>query len=188
MQETNVEIKILKQDVDFPVDPSTVDNVIFAENSNKLTSVSQIVLSGKYNRTYNVLTYFFVPELCRVLVDGDLLIFCTFSELVVVDLNQDKVIKSVDFDCYQLFEIAKFKSGYIIHGEGEIRFLNRAFDVVWEGHCADIFANIIAEKDFEVFEDYVVAIDWNGYKHYYNESGEYKIEYCPKYDPDKNGK
>lgn len=186
MQETTIEIKVLKQDIDIPVDPSTVDDLIFAENSRKLNSISQIMLTGKFNRTYSVITNHFVLNKHTVLIDNDFLIFCTFSELVVVDLTQNKVIKSVDFNRSQLFEIVKFKSGYIIHGEEEIRFIDSNFDVVWECGCVDIFVNIRTENDFEVFDDHAIAIDWYGYKHYYNESGEYKREYCPQYDPDKN--
>lgn len=188
MQETKIEIKIIKQDIDIPVAPKTVDNVIFVENNKNLYSISQIILSGRFNRTFNVITGFFVLHERTTLIDGDLLIFCTFSELVVVDLTQNKVIKSIDFDSSQIFEIVKFKSGYILYGEEEMRFINRNFDIVWECGCADIFVNSRAEKEFEVFDDYVTVIDWDGYKHYYNEDGEFKCEYYPEYNPDNNDK
>ena len=50
MQETTIEIKVLKQDIAIPVDPSTVDNLIFQENSPNFYSISQIVLRYTNNR------------------------------------------------------------------------------------------------------------------------------------------
>lgn len=188
MQETKIEIKIIKQDIDIPVAPNTVDNVIFVENNKNLYSISRIILSGRFNRTFNVITGYFALLERATLIDGNLLIFCTFSELVAIDLKQNRIIKTIDFKSSQIFEIVKFKSGYIIHGEEDMRFVNGDFDIVWECGCADIFVNSRAEKDFEVFDDYVTVIDWYGYKHYYNENGEFKCEYHPEYNPDNADK
>ena len=60
------------------------------------------------------------------------------------------------------------------NGENAIRFLNTKFGIVWEIGATDIDVNNLIEKDFEVFDDYAIAYDWYGTKHYFNENGEVK--------------
>lgn len=71
MEKISVKINIIRNDLDVQVKPSELDNVIFAEHSDELHTVSQIVLFGKYNKTYSVLSYFITLHDETVLVDGD---------------------------------------------------------------------------------------------------------------------
>lgn len=186
MQETTIKINVLKSDFDEEVDASTLENITFAENAKVLYVITQIDVSGKYRRAYTFATQIqSINEDC-ILIDGDLLLIILFSELVVIDLKHDKLIKSIDFDCYQLLNICKFKSGYIIRGEGETRFLTKDFEQVWEEGAIDILVNPYAEADFEIFEDYFTVLDWCGYKHFYNETGEFKRKYYPRYSGNIN--
>ncbi|MDE7406630.1 MAG: hypothetical protein K2M89_07155 [Clostridiales bacterium] len=148
--------------------------------------MSQIVLSGKYNKTYSVLSYFITLRDETVLVDGDRLFICLFSEIAVVDLVEDKIVNVIKYECWQLFGIYKFKNGYFVRGEGSNMFLNRNLDCVWEIGCIDIFANPKAENEFEIHDDYIAVYDWYGSRHFYNETGEFKTEYHPEYDMSKN--
>ena len=114
-------------------------------------------------------------------MDNDWLLICLFKEIAVVNLKENRVYRVVDFECYELFGIYKFKTGYFVHEELDNRFLDKDFNIIWEWGCGDIFFNSKVEKDFEIFEEYIVAWDWDGYKHYYNESGEFKTEHYPEY-------
>lgn len=96
-------------------------------------------------------------------------------------MELDKLVKNIELDCWELFEIYKFKSGYLIHGEDEIRFMNAAFEIMWGIGAIDVYANGLVEKDFEVFDDYAIAYDWYGDKHYFDENGEFKKEHYPEY-------
>ncbi|MCH5163962.1 MAG: hypothetical protein J1F36_02980 [Clostridiales bacterium] len=182
MEETKIDIKILKSVFQLPIDAQTIENAIFVEDTKELLVASQIELSGKYNRTYTVVSHFIELDPNRVLIDNDLLIIILFSELAIIDLQQDKLLRVIDFNCWELFRIFKFKSGYFLYGEGENRFLNKNFDVVWEKGCIDIFVNPDVKEDLEIFDNYVTVFDWYGYKHYYDETGEFKTEHYPEYD------
>lgn len=186
MEKTDVKIHIIKEYSSTPVDPSEFDDVICSETGTELHVASQIEISGKYNKTYCVLTGFVRLNDNTVLVDGDRLFICLYKEIVVVDLATDKVVKIIDFDGYQLFGIYKFKSGYFVHGEITNMFLNADTACVWEYGCIDIFVNPRLENDLEISDDYIAVYDWMGDRHYYNESGEFKTEYHPELDMSKS--
>ena len=181
MEQTKIELNVIQGDFKTEVDAQTIASAIYVEESRQLHTVSKITLSGKYSRVYTIVDFFFGATKDKVLIDDDLLIVCLFSTLVIIDLKEDKLKQVIDFNCWQLFKLFKFKSGYFIHGEGENRFLDKDFNVVWKESCCDIFFNSKVEKDLEIFDDYIVAWDWYGHKHYYNESGEFKTEYYPEY-------
>ena len=42
------------------------------------------------------------------------------------------------------------------------------------------------KNNFEKHENYIAIFDWYGNKRYYNEYGEYKCEYYPQFDPEKD--
>ena len=185
MADTEYETKIIKSDMETPVEQHIIDDSFFVEDKNKPYLVSQIILSGKYNRIYNVVTYFITLNDDLVIVDGDILVFAVFTQFVIVDLKQDKLIRTVKPENGQIFGIYKFKSGYFLRGETANCFLDKDFNIVWENGCIDIFVNFKTERDFEIHEDYITAYDWYGYKHYYNERGEFKEEYYLCYDCNK---
>lgn len=182
MEKTSIKINIIKSDLDTLVNPAELPNVIFAESCDELHTVSQIVLSGKYNKEYCLLAHFVTLNENTVLLDNDRLFICLFNEIAVVDLASDKVIKVIDYESYQLFGIYKFKNGYFVRGEGSNMFLNDNIDCVWKLGCVDIFVNPKVENEFEIHDDYIAVYDWTGSRHFYNEMGEFKTEYHPEYD------
>ena len=173
MDEINIEIKASENFLDEAPPESALEGAIYVDNKDYALRESRITVSGKYNREYKVVA-FCVP-LCaeRVIVDGDYLIICLWSNVLVIDLKADKLIKNIHFDGYEIFRIFKFKDGYFIHGECYNRYLNKDFDLVWENSAADIFANPDVKEALEIFEDYVTVYDWDGIKHFYNEKGEF---------------
>ena len=186
MQTTEIEIQIIKNDVKTSVDISTISNVIYIEDSPDLHIVSQITLSGQYNRVYNVVSYFITLDANRVCVDNDILLIALYEEIAIVDLRQDKIDRIMKFDnCWGIRNFCKFKSGYFIHGEGVNYFLDKNFNVLWSVSSMDIFANMRVKNDFELYEDYIAVYDWYGNKHFYNENGEFDCKYYPQFNCDK---
>lgn len=182
MEQTKIDVKILKNDSHTEVDQQTIANAIFVEDSKCLYTVSQITLSGKHNGMYTVVTYY--TELCsnRVVVDNNLMIICMSFQLVIVDLRQNKLLRTVFIDDFgEFFGIYKFKAGYFLHGEVFNYFVDSNFKVVWFLSGRDIFANPKVKNILEIFDDYITVFDWLGDKYYYNESGEFKVEYYPEY-------
>lgn len=181
MEQTEIEIKVLKRDMDSRADEKTIENAVFVEDSEYLYTVTELTLRGKYNRVYTVVTDFLEIEENEVVVNDNLLVMCVFNVLVIIDVLQNKVIKTIKFDDTLLYGIYNFKSGYFVHGETINYLLTENFDTAWQCGCDEIFFNSKARKDLVVFDDYVVAFDSLGYKHYYNENGEFKTEYFPEY-------
>ena len=175
MEQTKIEIESSKKFLDPPLDARTLENAIYVDDADHALVESIVKVSGKYNREYKIVAFCVWLNDERVIVEDDLLIICLWSHVLVIDLKADKLVRNIHFDGYEMFHIFKFKSGYFIHGEGENRFLNKNFDLVWENSCADIFVNPYVEKVLEIFDDYVTVLDWDGYKHFYNETGEIRV-------------
>ena len=179
-----IEITSSENLLDPPLDEQTLENAIFVEKAPYALRISRIAVSGKYNREYKIVAFCVGLNDNRVLIDGDLLIICLWSDLLIIDLKTDKLLRDIEFDSWELFAIYKFKSGYLIHGEGENYFLNQNYEVVWKLGCVDIFVNYKVKKELEIFDDYITVFDWYGSKHYYNETGEFKTEHYPEYSGD----
>ena len=165
-----------------PLDEQIIKGAIFIEDAPYALHVSNVTIHGKYHREYKIIAFCIGLNINRVLIHGDLLIICLWSDILIIDLIADKLLRVVPVaDSGELLGIYKFKSGYFVNGELENYFLNHNFEIVWQVGAIDIFSNSKVEKDLEIFEDYIVAWDWYGYKHYYNESGEFKTEHYPQY-------
>ena len=184
MDEIRVEIIASEELLDPPIDERITESAFFVEEVSYALRVSKISLSGKYNREYTIVAFTIGLDDKRVLLDGDLLIVCLWSNILIIDLKSNELVRNVELDSCELFEICKFKSGYLIHGEDAIRFMNADFEIAWDEWACDIYANKLVEKEFEVFADYATAYDWYGNKHYFDENGEFKIEPHPEYSND----
>ena len=179
MEETAIDITIIKDDVKILVGEQAIANAIFVERAQS-SVLTQIILSGKYNRVYTVATCYINLTHERVLVHDNLLIICAEFDLAIIDIEESKLLQIINIDKHTLFSIHKFKSGYFIHGELLNFFLNKDFQIVWEEDCGDIFYNGNVKYILEIFDDYITVFDWYGKKHYYNENGEFKHECFPE--------
>lgn len=188
MCETEFTIEILKNDFKTLLSEDDLKNAIFVEKGDEFHYLSKITVRGKYCREYTVAS--FISELTptRVLLDGELLLVLLWSELAVIDLEQNKLLRVIDFESWELFGIYKFKSGYFIHGEDSTRYLDDNFNLLWEEGCVDAFANIKVDNEVKIFDYYWTIIDWCGYNHYYDENGEFMHPLLPQYDCNKNDK
>lgn len=159
MEETKIEITSSENLLDPPLDEQIIQGAIFVEGAPYALRISNITVSGKYNREYKVVAFGIGLNDGRVMIDGDLLIVCLWSDLLIIDLKTDKLLRDIEFDSWELFAIYKFKSGYFIHGEGENYFLNKKFEIMWEKGCIDIFVNYKVDKILEFFDDYITVFD-----------------------------
>ena len=70
------------------------------------------------------------------------------------------------------FEVFKYQSDYIVHGEVEISRLSADGDLIWQRSGADIFVTLDSnEDDFVVTDDYILATDWNNRKYKFDFDG-----------------
>ncbi len=170
------DVKITIEDLGTVAKDSTAteaaQKAIYAENE-RSESAYCITLRGAYERKY-----YFVTELTeitaeRTLLDGDLLIVCLWSDIVVIDMSADKICNVINVTPYlDMFAIYKFKGGYFVHGETENRFFDSDFNLRWEKSGRNIFYCPDREKSVEIFEDHIDVWDFLGYKYSYDEWGD----------------
>lgn len=185
MNTIEVKIELLKGCIDTQLETQDYSNAIVVESASELHFLSKITLAGHYCREYTVASELVELNGSRVLPDGKTLLILLWSELAIVDIENNKLSQVIKFDCCELFGIYKFKSGYFIHGEDTTRYLNGNLEQVWERGAIDIFAGCKLDNVVDIFDDYWTITDWCGYKHHYNEEGEFLCEYCPQYDSNK---
>lgn len=186
MCKTNIAIEILKDDLNTQVASVDLQNAIFIENGEELCCLSKIIISGDYCREYTVASHVLKLDNNRILLDGKLLLVVLWSELAIIDIEQNKLLDVLNFNSWELFGVYKFKSGYFLHGEDSTRFLNGNFNLLWESGCVNIFVNYKTNCEVQIFDGYFTILDWYGYNHFYDENGELTSVYCPQYDCNKN--
>lgn len=76
------------------------------------------------------------------------------------------------FDNATNFSINPFKKDFIIHGELEIFRINRKGEIKWRFGGKDIFVTENGEDNFQIKEDWIEIIDWEGYSYKIDENGE----------------
>ena len=181
MEQIKIDIKVIGDNLKEALDETIIANAIVVENFGIYNRAFEVTISGRYNRTYTIVSEWTEITLKSILIEKDLLIIILSYSIAVIDLNQNRLLQLIKLDS-SLFSIHRFKSGYFIYGELLNYFLNQKFEVVWDNGCADIFVNPKVEKELEIFSDYITVFDWCGYKHYYNENGKFKTEHYPKYE------
>jgi len=107
------------------------------------------------------------PHKRSALIDNDSLIVILGDSIFSIslpDLSLNWV--AVCEDCAVCFEIFNCIDGYIIHGEVSIIKINKLGKVEWEFFGRDIFTTPDSVDDFKVYNNYIIAKDWeyNSYK------------------------
>ena len=145
---------------------------IYVENERGVSAYC-VTLYGTYERKYYFVTEFSALNTERVLLDGDALIVCLWSDIVIIDLPTDKIRKVItvtpDLD---MFGVYKFKDGYFVHGEMDNRYFDGEFNLVWDAGGRDIFYCPDRETSVEIHVDHIDVWDFFGYKYTYDEYGE----------------
>ena len=101
------------------------------------------------------------PSEKSVLVDhGNLIVIIDDSvfSLALPDLLLNWKVSSEE--CVTCFELYQFDRGYLIHGEVSIFKLSLLGNIEWEFTGRDIFTTIEGVDDFLVYDNYIIAKDW----------------------------
>jgi len=110
---------------------------------------------------------------------GRLVICCsnTVFKLTLPDLNLEWKTISDPATCFGIHYLDK---DYVVHGELEISRLDKDGKILWQQSGADIWTTAEAFDDFAVYDDYILATDWNYNRYKFDFDGklleEYKVE------------
>jgi hypothetical protein len=110
---------------------------------------------------------------------GGLIICCsnTIFKLTIPDLNLEwKTIA----DSATCFGIDYLDKDYVVHGELEITRLDKDGKIVWQKGGRDIWTTPEGIDDFAVYDNYIIATDWDYNRYKFDFDGnlleEYKVE------------
>jgi hypothetical protein len=110
---------------------------------------------------------------------GGLVICCanTVFKLTIPDLNLEWKTISDSATC---FGIHYLDEDYIVHGELEITRLDKDGKIVWQKSGRDIWTTAEGVNDFEVYDNHILATDWDYNRYTFDFDGnlinEYKVE------------
>lgn len=96
---------------------------------------------------------------------GGIVVCCsnTLFKLSLTDLNLEWKTKADYATCFGVHYLAE---DYIVHGELEISRIDKEGNIVWSKSGQDIWTTAESIDNFEVYDDYILATDWehNRYK------------------------
>lgn len=115
------------------------------------------------------------------LIDNDSLIICcskTVFRLTAPNLDLKWKTVSDSASCFGIYDLDN--EDYIVHGEIEITRLNKDGQIIWQNSGRDIWVTAEGTDDFAVYEDYILATDWEYNRYKFDFGGklldEYKVE------------
>lgn len=118
------------------------------------------------------------------LISDDGIIVCcanTIFKLKTPSLNLEW--KTVS-DLATCFSIHKLGNDYVVHGELEITRLDKNGKIIWQQGGRDIWITAEGMDDFVIYEDYILATDWDYNRYKIDFDGKIVEEY--KIEPQKN--
>jgi hypothetical protein len=105
-------------------------------------------------------------------IDPDRIAICCADKIFCLSIPDLLLLWETKADTATCFEVFKYKSDYIIHGELEITRLNKYGDIVWQQSGAEIFTTISGgEDDFIITDNYILATDWENRKYKFDFDG-----------------
>lgn len=123
-----------------------------------------------------------ITENTTLISYGGLVICCsnTVFKLTIPDLDLEWKTISDSATCFGIHYLGK---DYVVHGELEITRLGKDGKIVWQQGGRDIWATAEGYGDFAVYDDYILATDWNYNRYKLDFDGKIIEEY--KVDPRK---
>ena len=110
---------------------------------------------------------------------GGLVICCanTIFKLAIPDLRLEWKTKADMATCFEIYYLDK---DYLVHGEMEITRLDKNGQIVWQQGGRDIWTTAEGIDDFAVYDNYILATDWDYNRYKFDFDGklleDYKIE------------
>jgi len=107
-----------------------------------------------------------------MIVEPERLVICcsdSVFSLALPTLALQWKTKTDDATCFEIF---KYRSDYIVHGELAVSRLSADGDLIWQQSGADIFTTLNSnEGDFVVTDSYILATDWDNRKYKFDFDG-----------------
>jgi hypothetical protein len=97
-------------------------------------------------------------------VDGNRFLICCADSIFCLELPGLELNWVIKADHVTCFEIYKYESDYIVHGELEITRLDKNGKIVWKFSGSDIFTTPTVRDDFKLNGDVIEAVNWDGIK------------------------
>ncbi len=104
-----------------------------------------------------------------IIYEDTRILICCSDNIFCLSIPDLKLLWRTKADQATCFEIYKYQDSYIIHGEFEISRLDKNGKIVWQQSGADIFTTIDGKQDFELTDEFIVAVDF--------ENRVYKFDY-----------
>ncbi|HPN69857.1 MAG TPA: hypothetical protein PLZ32_10075 [Saprospiraceae bacterium] len=107
---------------------------------------------------------------------GGLVICCsnTVFKLTLPDLNLEWKTISDPATCFGIYYLGP---DYVVHGELEITKLDKDGKIVWQNSGRDIWITAEGIDNFEVYNDYILATDWEYNRYKFDYDGKLLEEY-----------
>lgn len=106
------------------------------------------------------------------LIDDNSLIIRCCNKLFSLTLPELKIKWVIEPDWATCFSIHRYQDSFITHGEASIARIDKNGNILWSYGGADIFVRLEDGNPFEMHDDYIELMDFNGSR--------YKIDYDGK--------
>jgi hypothetical protein len=117
------------------------------------------------------------------LISYDGVVICcanTIFKLTIPDLNLEWKTISDTASCFGIYYLDE---DYIVHGELEISRLDKNGKIIWRQSGQDIWTTAEGIDDFTVYDNYILATDWEYNRHKFDFDGTLLMKY--KVEPQK---
>ncbi len=116
---------------------------------------------------------------------GGLVVCCsnTVFKLTIPDLNLEWETVADSATC---FGIHYLDTDYVVHGELEISRLDKDGKIIWQKGGRDIWTTAEAFDDFAVYDNYILATDWDYNRYKFDFDGNLLAEYKVKPHKEKH--
>lgn len=106
------------------------------------------------------------------LTEPDRIVICCSDSVFCLSIPDLSLIWKTKADWATCFEIFKYKSDYIVHGELYITRLGHNGKIIWQQSGADIFLTMNSRQDdFMLIDQYILATDWENRKYKFDYDG-----------------
>jgi hypothetical protein len=104
--------------------------------------------------------------------DPDRIVICCSDTLFCLSIPALSLLWKTKADTSTCFQIFKYKSDYIVHGELEISRIGNDGQMIWQQRGGEIFTRQYPEKDdFMITETHISATDWENRKYRFDFDG-----------------
>lgn len=105
-------------------------------------------------------------------IKNDSIYICCSDQVYSLNLLDLSVNWRKQCDHATCFQIYEFEDDFIIHGELQISRIDKQGKTKWNYSARDIFVSQDGKNEFEIIENRIEVIDWQGYKYVLNSDGE----------------